>query len=288
MESLCIMDLCILVVRVSKAEELFEIWNNCRGNKWEEKLKEVGEVSQEDVNGFLRLVGEGDKKVHPFSLGVFVSRVLNICYVGDVIELDVGVVEGKIDVGTKLNKNMLIYVKGFVEGNIGDGMKNGIIIVDGDVKGRAGYYMEGGIIVVNGNVDDVGWGMMGGYVDINGVAHEDVGYSMDGGIISIKGTVLKEVGPFMHNGTIIVKGSIRGSVGNEMDGGLIIVNGYIHSSSLPLGYQSLGGTIVVNYSYLESSLLRGIGEAIVLYDDMAFVGQRLLDKSRSLLSEGLK
>jgi len=263
---------------VSKADELFEIWKKCRGNKWEDKLEEVGEVGQEDVNGFLRLVGEKDKKAHPFSLGVFVSRVLNICYKERYIELDVGLVDGKIDIGDKLNKNVLIYVKGFVEGNIGDGMKNGIVIIDGDVKGRAGYYMEGGVIVVNGNVDDVGWGMMGGYIDINGVAHGDVGFSMDGGIISIKGTVLKEVGPFMHNGTIIVKGSIRGSVGNEMDGGLIIVNGYIHSSSLPLGYQSLGGTIVVNYSYLESSLLRGIGKAIILYDDMAFVGEDHAEK----------
>ena len=173
-----------------KDKTLYWIWKKCRGNKWEEKLKEVGVVSEEDVNGFLRLVGERDNAWENWELGDFVSKVLEICYKRQYIELDVGAVDGRICVGDYLDWDGVIYVKGDVDGTVGWYMEGGVIVIDGDVKGFVGWRMKGGLVVVDGNVEGgVGVWMEGGEIYVEGDVYGSVGHNMKGGVIVVEGNI---------------------------------------------------------------------------------------------------
>jgi len=196
----------------NKAEELFEVWKSnawtaIGKGEWKEAFKDVRTVSQKDVNGFLRLVRENVDFWPTSDLGKFVSFVLEECYKGKFIELDVNLVEGEIDVGRELNWDGVVYVEGDVEGSVGYGMKKGVIVVEGNVGGHVGWCMEGGEIYIEGNV------------------REDVGNWMEKGTIVVDGDVGEDVGDYMSNGMIIVNGFVGGFIGYSMTGGEIIING---------------------------------------------------------------
>jgi len=194
----------------SKEKTLYWIWKKYSESRWKEKLKEVGVVSEEDVNGFLKLVGEREIQWVPWKLGYFVSLVLRCCYGGWIIELDIKAIDGKIDVGYKLNWGGILYVKGDVKGSVGSWMKGGIIVVNGDVGREVGICMEGGVIVVNGDVGgDVGYGMSGGLIIIKGDVRRYMGYGMIGGMIVVDRHIkhnewLEELG----KGFVVYKGFV--------------------------------------------------------------------------------
>jgi len=196
----------------NKAEELFEVWKKYSKYRWKEKLKEVGVVSEEDVNGFLMLVGEKEEWWYANPLGWFVSLVLEECYTGRFIELDVGLVNGWIDVGHELDWDGVVYVKESVDGDVGWYMERGYIIVNGDVKGFVGYGMKGGMVVVEGEVTG------------------SVGRYMEGGVIVVKGSVRKAVGWGMEGGEIVVDGAVRkrGWLEELGSGGLVVNNGFVY------------------------------------------------------------
>jgi len=159
--------------------------------RWNEQLEKVSTVTQEDVNGFLRLVGERDNAWENWELGLFVSLVLEECYKGRVIELDVGAVEGKIDVGRELNWDGVVYVNGDVDGDIGYEMEKGTIVVEGDVDGGVGSHMKKGVIVVERNAYwSVGFGMKEGIIIVNGeIKHNKWLEELGKGFVVYKGFV---------------------------------------------------------------------------------------------------
>ena len=212
---------------MTKAEELYKIWKNYKSNEWKKRLRKVGCVSEEDVNGFLKLVGEREEWWYSWILGYFVSFVLNKCYQDRFIELDVDAVEGKINVGRHLDWDGVIYVRGDVRTNVGYGMKRGKIVVEGDVGGYVGESMEGGVIIVDGNVDgNVGWGMKDGVVVVKGNIRTEVGLAMKGGYILVSGNVGDYVGRSMKGGFIYIGGKVENERLNKYLGkGVVDCNG---------------------------------------------------------------
>jgi len=241
----------------NKAKTLYWVWKKYRTDRWGEKLREVGVVTQEDVNGFLRLVGAREEEIRAYKLGWFVSKVLEECYKGRFIELDVGAIEGIIGVGYELDWDGIIYVRGTVSEDVGSFMKDGIIVVDGVVKGFVGARMKGGLVVVNGDVGgNVGSAMEGGFVYIEGEVNKYVGYEMEGGEIVIDGDVSKDVGWCMKGGMVVVEGNVGGEVGSWMEGGEVVVNGCIGDS---IGEGMKGGEIIVDGVIKKRDWLGGLG-----------------------------
>ena len=195
----------------SKAKTLYWVWKKYNVGGWEEKLREVGVVTQEDVNGFLRLVGERDKLWRSWKLGWFVSLVLEYCYNGRFIELDVETVGGKINVGHRLDWDGVVYVNGDLSGIIGHHMNNGCIFVDGCVDGLVGSAMSGGEIYVNGNVSKC------------------IGFCMEGGMVIVAGCVSGYVGYRIREGVIVVMGTVdRADRLKDLGDGLVVVNGFVY------------------------------------------------------------
>jgi len=158
----------------NKAEELYGVWETYGEGRGKEKLRKVGAVTQEDINGFLRLVKEREIQWVKWKLGYFVSLMLEECYPGRFIELDVKAVGGKIDVGYQLNWGGVLYVKGDVDGDVGWCMERGVIVVEGDVEEDVGCAMERGVVIVNGNVKGrVGRLSKEGIVVVNGVIKKE-------------------------------------------------------------------------------------------------------------------
>jgi len=237
---------------VSKADELYRVWILKR-EEWERKLKSVGSVSEEDVNEFLRLVGNSGKSWQSYDLGDFLSLVLKYCYNGKVIELDVNLVEGEIDVGRNLNKDLVIYVKGEVVGNIGGFMENGVVIVECPVMFNVGYYMKGGFIIIdNLVVGSVGTYMEGGVIYVGGDVNNCVGESMKGGFIYIKGNVKMFVGNNIHGGVIYVGGNANSMVGWTSNGGIIVVDGELKETDHEW-MDWIGKGFVVNKGFVYTS-----------------------------------
>jgi len=194
----------------SKAKTLYWIWKKYRDLRWGEKLKEVGVVTQEDVNGFLKLVKEREIQWVPWKLGYFVSLVLGCCYGGWFIELDVGAVDGRICVGEGLDWDGVVYARGDVKGSVGSFMSGGFVYVNGDVDGDVGMWMEGGVIV----------GDVGG----------DVGYGMSGGLIIIKGDVRRYMGYGMIGGMIVVDRHIKHNEWlEELGKGFVVYKGFVYT-----------------------------------------------------------
>jgi len=154
----------------SKAKTLYWIWKKYSESRWKRELRKVGVVTQEDINGFLRLLTERKEDYYFKGVGKFISLVLEECYKGKFIELDVGAINGIIAIGMDLDWDGIIYVKGNVNGNVGCWMKKGVIIIEGSVRKSVGFWMDGGLIIVKGDVDgDVGEFMTGGMIIVDGV-----------------------------------------------------------------------------------------------------------------------
>jgi len=228
---------------------LHKVWKEADVKKWRVVLGEVGKVSEEDINGFLRLVGERDKRWHSWKLGWFVSLVLEYCYPERVIELDVNLVEGKIDVGRDLNWDGVVYVNGDVSGDVGYNVRKGTILVNGTVNGNVGFKMRGGFVGIFGVVN--GW----------------VGSEARKGTIYIEGNVRGIVGELLNGGSIVVNGNITGNVGISMNDGKIIVNGDIGDY---IGENSSGGIIVVSGNLRKHNLVEKMGKATIIVNDMIY------------------
>jgi len=153
----------------SKAKTLYWVWKKYGESRWKRELKKIGEVTQDDINGFLRLVKERKEDYYFKGVGKFISLVLECCYPGRFIELDVKAVNGIIAIGMDLDWDGVIYVNGDVNRDVGYGMKKGTIVVDGNVRKSVGFWMDGGLIIVKGDVDgDVGEFMTGGEIVVDG------------------------------------------------------------------------------------------------------------------------
>jgi len=229
----------------TKAEELYEVWTKGNERKWRYGLKKLGLVDQEDINDFLRLVRKNELVWDSVMLGKFVSLVLKYCYSGKEIHLDVDAVNGDISVGEGLDWEGDIYVRGNVNGYVGNYMRRGKIVVEGEIRESVGLYMDGGTVIVFGDVrENVGMGMKNGMVFIEGnVKKGEVGNEMSGGCIIVNGSVGDMVGSDMYGGTIIIRGCVMNHVGWKMGNGFIIVDGFVTGE---VGEPVYGGIIVVN------------------------------------------
>ena len=229
-----------------KDKTLYWVWKKYRTDRWGEKLKDVGVVSEEDVNGFLRLVKERDKYWFSGQLGYFVSLVLKYCYSGKEIHLDVDAVNGDISVGEGLDWEGDIYVDGTVDGEIGYGMERGTVVVKGDVKGGVGWSMKNGVIIVYGDVVGcAGYGMEDGLVVVNGCVANGAGNSASGGRIIINGDVKGYVGELLDGGEVVINGDVEGDIGISMRKGTIVIRGTVAKGNQDVGYDMQGGIIYI-------------------------------------------
>jgi len=196
---------------------------------WAEELDKVGEVTQEDINDFLKRAKDCGRTWSSWEIWHFVYSLLKDHYSGKVVELDASYVNGEISVGDSMDIDIIVYVKGDVACSIGTRMEQGVVIVEGDVKGYVGMDMRGGLVVVDGNVMDF------------------VGMGMEGGEIYIKGNAMKDVCLDAKGGLVVIDGNVRGLVGFFMKNGAVVVNGELTNRAWALG---LEGELVVNGEYL--------------------------------------
>jgi len=254
-----------------KAYKLYDIWMS-PDTYWEEKLKRMKGVTQEDVNYFLKLVKKRESSWSPTELGNFISAILNYCYPERVIELDVDLVNGWIDVGTRLIEPKIIFVEGDVLGSVGYEMWDGCVVVKGVVAVSVGSKMRGGFIYVDG---DVGWRvgekMSGGTVIIEGEVLGPIGMNMYGGSIVIKGSIHGHVAQLMKGGVVIIDGKVIGDVGERMEGGLVVVNGLVICIN-GIGEKMKDGVIVINGDVNSVCCLDRLGDGIVVHDGYVYFG----------------